>query len=78
VLIQAAARAGCVMASSDAELSRRYLAIMLDGLRPAAATTLPVEAPAIEVLERRARRRAAAGRRRDARRPGGIVYAVIR
>jgi AcrR family transcriptional regulator len=60
VLIQAAARAGCVMPTCDAELSRRYLAIMLDGLRPAAATPLPVGAPDIEALERRARRRAAA------------------
>ena len=60
VLIQAAARAGCVMPTCDPELSRRYLAIMLDGLRPAAATPLPVGAPDIEALERRARRRAAA------------------
>lgn len=60
VLIQAAARAGCVMPTCDAELSRRYLAIMLDGLRPAAATPLPVGAPDIDALERRARRRAAA------------------
>jgi AcrR family transcriptional regulator len=65
VLIQAAARAGCVMPSCDPELSRRYLAIMLDGLRPAAATPLPVGAPDIEALERRARRRAAADRKRD-------------
>jgi AcrR family transcriptional regulator len=62
VLIQAAAHAGCVMPSCDPELSRRYLAIMLDGLRPAAATPLPVCAPDIEALERRARRRAAADR----------------
>jgi len=62
VLIQAAARAGCVMPSCEPELSRRYLAIMLDGLRPAAATPLPVCAPDIEALERRARRRAAADR----------------
>lgn len=64
VLIQAAARAGCVMPSCEPELSRRYLAIMLDGLRPAAATPLPVCAPDIEDLERRARRRAGAERRR--------------
>ncbi|MFP5361366.1 MAG: TetR/AcrR family transcriptional regulator [Thermoleophilia bacterium] len=64
VLIQAAARAGCVMPSCEPELSRRYLAIMLDGLRPAAATPLPVCAPDIEELERRARRRAGAEGRR--------------
>ena len=58
VLIQVAARSGCVMPSCDPELSRRYLGIVLDGLRPAAATPLPVCAPDIEVLERRARRRA--------------------
>jgi AcrR family transcriptional regulator len=66
VLVQAAARAGCVMPSCDPELSRRYLAIMLDGLRPAAATPLPVCAPDVEALERRARRRAATDRRREA------------
>jgi AcrR family transcriptional regulator len=60
VLIQAAARAGCVMPSCDPELSHRYLAIVLDGLRPAAATPLPVGPPDIAQLERRARRRAAA------------------
>jgi AcrR family transcriptional regulator len=65
VLIQAAARAGCVMPSCEPELSHRYLAIILDGLRPAAATPLPVCAPDVEALERRARRRAAADRRRD-------------
>lgn len=64
VLIQAAARAGCVMPSCDPDLSRRYLAIMLDGLRPAAATPLPVGAPDIDALERRVRRRAAAERKR--------------
>ena len=66
VLIQAAAHAGCVMPSCDPELSHRYLAIMLDGLRPAAATPLPVSAPDVEALERRARRRAGTGRRREA------------
>lgn len=64
VLIQAAARSGCVMPSCDPGLARRYLAIILDGLRPAAATRLPVGAPDIEALERRVRRRAAAERRR--------------
>ena len=64
VLIQAAARAGCVMPSCDPELSRRYLAIMLDGLRPSAATPLPVSAPDIDELERRAHRRATAERAR--------------
>jgi AcrR family transcriptional regulator len=52
VLIQAAARAGCVMPSCDPELSHRYLAIMLDGLRPAAATPLPVSAPARALVPR--------------------------
>jgi AcrR family transcriptional regulator len=64
VLIQAAARAGCVMPSCEPELAQRYLAIMLDGLRPSAATPLPVCAPDIEALERRARRRAAAAERK--------------
>lgn len=65
VLIQAAARAGCVMPSCDPDLSRRYLGIMLDGMRPSAATPLPVCAPDIEALERRAQRRATAGRKRE-------------
>jgi hypothetical protein len=53
------------MPSCDPELSHRYLAIMLDGPRPSAATPLPVGAPDIEALERRARRRAAADRKRE-------------
>ena len=58
ILIQSAARAGCVMPSSDPELARRYLTIILDGLRPGAATPLPVGAPDVAALERRVRRRA--------------------
>jgi AcrR family transcriptional regulator len=60
VLMQAAARAACVMPTCDPDLARRYLAIMLDGLRPAAATPLPVSAPDVDALERAARRSAAA------------------
>jgi AcrR family transcriptional regulator len=63
VLIQAVARAGCAMPSCEPELSHRYLAIMLDGLRPAAATPLPVCAPDIEALERRMSLSASAGRK---------------
>ena len=56
ILIQGAARAGCAMPSCDRDLVRRYLAIILDGLRPAAATPLPVQAPDVAELERRAKR----------------------
>ena len=56
ILIQGAARAGCTMPSCDRDLVRRYLAIILDGLRPAAATPLPVQAPDVAELERRAKR----------------------
>ena len=64
ILIQGAARAGCVMPSGDPELARRYLAIILDGLRPGAASELPVGPPDIAALERRARRQAAGERAR--------------
>ena len=57
ILIQGAARAGCVMSSGDPELARRYLAIILDGLRSGAASPLPVGPPDVEALERRARLR---------------------
>jgi AcrR family transcriptional regulator len=62
VLMQAAAHAACVMPTCEPDLSRRYLSIMLDGLRPAAARPLPVCAPDVEALERAARRRAGAKR----------------
>lgn len=49
VIVQAAARAGCVVPGADADLGLRYLAILLDGLRPEAATPLPVAAPDYDV-----------------------------
>lgn len=60
--LSAGAQAG--MKKRIARSTRRYLAIMLDGLRPAAATPPPVCAPDIAALERRARRRAAAAERK--------------
>ena len=56
ILIQGAARAGCNVPSGDPALASRYLTIILDGLRPAAASPLPVGAPDIEALEQRAGR----------------------
>jgi len=52
VLVQAVARAGCVVPVHDLGIARRYLAIVLDGLRPGAAHPLPVAAPDFEALER--------------------------
>lgn len=59
--LSAGAQAG--MKKRIARSTRRYLAIMLDGLRPAAATPPPVCAR-IAALERRTRRRAAAAERK--------------
>jgi AcrR family transcriptional regulator len=55
-LLAAAAAGTCQVAGGAPDLWRRYLAIMLDGLRPAAATPLPVPPQTLEeILEAKRR-----------------------
>jgi AcrR family transcriptional regulator len=55
-LLAAAAAGTCQVAGGASELWRRYLGIMLDGLRPAAATPLPVPPQTLEeILEAKRR-----------------------
>ena len=55
-LLAAAAAGTCQIAAEPDDLWRRYLGIMLDGLRPDAATPLPVPARTMaEILEAKAR-----------------------
>jgi hypothetical protein len=56
-MLAAGAASSCQTAGGDApELWRRYLGIMLDGLRPGAATPLPIGPRTLEeILEAKAR-----------------------
>jgi len=49
-MLAAAAASTCQAAGGASELWRRYLVIMLDGLRPGAATPLPVPAQSLEEI----------------------------
>jgi AcrR family transcriptional regulator len=55
-LLAAAAAGTCQVAGGPSELWRRYLGIMLDGLRPAGATPLPVPPQTLEQMMEAKRR----------------------
>jgi AcrR family transcriptional regulator len=51
LLLMGVTRAAANFRAVEPELWRRYLAIVLDGLRPQAASSLPVAAPTLEQIE---------------------------
>jgi transcriptional regulator SbtR-like protein len=55
-LLAAAAAGTCQVAGGASDLWRRYLGIMLDGLRPEAATPLPVPPQTLEEIMEAKRR----------------------
>jgi AcrR family transcriptional regulator len=51
VLVQCASQAGCQYRELEPELWRRYVALLLDSLRPEGARPLPVAAPTIDDVD---------------------------